>query len=124
MSRAKVKSGSSFVIVSNGASGERLALWPDRIELYHNPKLKYRMDTTGDFHTYRMELKGEDLKVYVDGKLRIDATGGLRPRSGYTSNEVAFGAAISEMTGETWWKSVKVRVAGLTCRDLAVSVRY
>ena len=122
--RVKVKSGSSFLIVSNGVSGERLGLWPDRIELFHNPKLRYAMDTTGDFHLYRMELGGADLKVYVDGRLRIDAPGALLPRAGYARNQVSFGAANSPMIGEAYWSAVRARAAGLVLRDLAVSVSY
>lgn len=122
--RVKVKSGSSFLIVSNGMGGERLGLWPDRIELFHNSKLRYPMDTTAAFHVYRMELKGRDLKVYVDGQLRIDAPGAMGPRAGYSSNDVAFGAANSGMTGEAWWDEVKARATGLACRDLVVSVSY
>ena len=80
--RVKVVSGSSFLIVTNGVGGERLGLWPDRIELFHHPDLQYKLDTTGDFHLYRMELKGADLKVYVDGELRIDAPGAMGPRQG------------------------------------------
>ena len=56
--RVKVVSGSSFLIVSNGVGGERLGLWPDRIELFHHRDLQSKLDTTGDFHLYRMELKG------------------------------------------------------------------
>ncbi len=78
--RVKVASGSSFVIVTNGVGGERLGLWPDRIELFHHPNLRFKMDTTDAFHLYRMELKGADLKVYVDGQLRIDAPGAMGPR--------------------------------------------
>ncbi len=122
--RAKVKSGSSFIIVSNGESGERLGLWPDRIELFHHSKLRYQMDTTDDFHLYRMELEGLDLKVYVDGELRIDAPGVLKPRSGYSRNEVSFGAANSGMLGEAYWANVRARASGLACYDLAVSVSY
>ena len=120
----KVKSGSSFLIVTNGVSGERLGLWPDRIELFHHRNLRHNMDTTDAFHTYRLELKGEDLKVSVDGKLCIDAPGVLKPRSGYTRNEVAFGAANSPMMGEAYWSKVKARATGLSCRDLVVSVSY
>ena len=120
--RVKVVSGSSFLIVSNGVGGERLGLWPDRIELFHHRDLQYKMDTTGDFHVYRMELKGPDLKVYVDGELRIDAPGALGPRAGYTSSEVAFGAANSGMLGEACWDHVQARATGLVCRDLVVSV--
>ena len=121
--RVKVKSGSSFLIVGNGVSGERLGLWPDRIELFHQ-KLQYKMDTTDDFHQYHMELNGQDLQVYVDGQLRIDAPGALKPRAGYASNQVAFGAANSGMMGEAWWADVKARATGLACRDLVVSVAY
>ncbi len=120
--RVKVVSGSSFLIVSNGVGGERLGLWPDRIELFHQRHLQYKMDTTGDFHVYRMELKGPDLKVYVDGQLRIDAPGAMGPRAGYTTSDVAFGAANSGMLGEAIWDHVQARATGLVCRDLAVSV--
>lgn len=122
--RVKVKSGSSFIIVTNGVSGERLGLWPDHIGLFHHRNLQHKMDTTGDFHRYRMELKGHDLRVYVDGQLCIDAPGSLRPRSGYAANEVAFGAANSPMMGAAYWGNVKARATGLTCRDLVVSVSF
>ncbi len=122
--RAKVISGSSFVIVTNGIGGERLGLWPDRIELFHHKNLRFAMDTTDEFHLYRMELSGEDLKIYVDGQLRIDAPGVLGPRSGYKRNEVAFGAANSGMVGEAHWDDVRARATGLALRDLAVSTSY
>lgn len=122
--RAKVKSGSSFIIVTNGQGGERLGLWPDRIELFHHKNLQYKMDTTDDFHLYRMELEGPDLKVYVDGEVRIDAPGVLGPRSGYSRNEIAFGAANSGMMGEAYWDDVKARASGMSCQDLVVSVSY
>jgi hypothetical protein len=122
--RARAESGSSFIIVSNGTSGERLTLWPDHIELYHHSNLRYQMDTTGDFHLYRLEMKAQDLKVYVDGELRIDAPGVFKPRSGYARNEVAFGAANSGMLGEAYWDDVKAHATGLACRDLLISVSY
>jgi hypothetical protein len=122
--RVKVKSGSSFIIVTNGESGERLGLWPDRIELYHHRNLRYEMDTTSNFHLYRMEINGRGLKVYVDDELRIDAPDALKPRSGYSRNEVAFGAANSGMLGEAYWDDIKARAAGLACYDLVVSLRF
>ncbi|MHB8897510.1 MAG: glycoside hydrolase family 10 protein [Thermoguttaceae bacterium] len=120
----KVKSGSSFVIVSNGTSGERLGLWPDRIELFHNKNARYAMDTTSDFHLYRLEIDGADLKVFVDGKPAIDASGALKARSGYDRNDVSFGAANSGMMGEAYWKAVRASSTGLVCRDLVISVLY
>ena len=122
--RVKAKSGSSYIIVSNGIGGERLGIWPDRIDLFHNSKIQYKMDTTDDFHVYRMELKGPDLKVFVDGELRIDAPGAMGPRSSYSQNAVSFGAANSGQMGEAYWDFVKARASGMTCQDLAVSVSY
>lgn len=118
----RVASDSSFIIVTNGVSGERVALWPDRIELYHHRGLQYKMDTTDSFHTYRVEMDKQDLKVLVDGQLRIDTPGVLKPRSGYARNEVAFGAANSSMVGAAYWKTVKARASGMSCSDLVVSV--
>jgi hypothetical protein len=120
----QVKSGSSFIIFANGESGERLGLWPDRIELFHNKSFEHVMDTTGDFHVYRVEIDKTDIKVFVDGKLAIDAPGTLKPRSGYTRNDVSFGAANSPMTGEARWKLFRARSTGLVCRDLVMSVLY
>ena len=122
--RVKAKSGSSYIIVANGIGGERLGIWPDRIDLFHNRKIQYKMDTTDDFHLYRMELEGPDLKVYVDGKVRIDAPGAMGPRSGYLRNEVCFGAANSGDLGEAYWDYVKAQGTSGTCRDLVVSVSY
>lgn len=122
--RVKVVSGSSFLIVANGASGERLGLWPDHIDLFHNTTLRYDMDTTDDYHTYRLVMDGEDLQVFVDGELRISAPGGLKPRGAYRRNEVCFGAANSGMLGEAYWQSVKARLDTQSCNDLVISVTY
>jgi len=94
-----------------------------RIELFHHANLKYKMDTTDDFRLYRIEVRGEDLKVYVDGELRIDAPGVMKPRPGYR-NEFAFGAANSGMMGEAYWDDVKASTSGLVCYDVVVSVSY
>ena len=121
---AKAEAGSSFVIFSNGESGERLGIWPDRIELFHHRKLQHAMDTTDAFHLYRMEVDGQDLKVFVDGKMAINAPGVLKPRSGYIRNQVSFGAANSPMMGEASWKAFRARSTGLVCQDLVLSVSY
>lgn len=120
----KVKSGSSFLIFTNGESGERLGLWPDRLEFFHHKNLKYVMDTTDDFHLYRVEIDGADVTVFVDGKLAIEAAGLLTARSGYARNQISFGAANSPMMGEAWWKAVRAQSTGTVCQDLVLSVSY
>jgi hypothetical protein len=36
-------------------------------------KLQHKMDTRSDFHAYRMRIAGNDIQVFVDGKLMIVA---------------------------------------------------
>ncbi|MFP4249983.1 MAG: hypothetical protein ACLFU7_10015 [Armatimonadota bacterium] len=120
---AKVISGSSFLIVSNGPAQERLTLWPDRIQLHHHQDISYEMDTTDDFHTYRVVTEGEDLQVFVDGELVIDAPG-TYTGSGSGARQLSFGAANSPMLGEALWRSVRARLRSQSCRDLLVSVSY
>ena len=122
--RVKVVSGSSFLIVTDGSAGERLGLWPDHIDLFHNTALRYDMDTTQDFHVYRVVIKGTDMKVFVDGELRIDAKGKFTPRAGYSRNEIGFGAANSGMVGEAHWDYVRARLHSQACKDVVVSVQY
>ncbi len=121
--RVKVISGSSFVIVMNGVAQERLGLYPDHIDLYSNRDIRYEMDTTDDFHTYRIVTEGEDLQVYVDGELRLDAPGQYSS-GGQGTRQLAFGAANSGWVGEAMWQQVRARLASQSCRDMLVSVTY
>jgi hypothetical protein len=121
--RAKVRSGSSYVLLSNGVSHDRLGLWPDHIDLWNNRTIQYKMDTTDDFHVYRVVMKDKDLRVYVDGQLRLNAVGKFKPAAN-ARNEVAFGAANSGQVGEAWWNYVKVRTDSQTCSDLVVRVSF
>lgn len=123
--RVKVVSGASHLIFSNGRSAERLRFAPDHIGFHHNRRLRHSMNAIDQFHDYRIEMKGDDIRVYVDGEPRIDGTGKFTPRSGYR-NEVAFGASNSTDQGEAWWQSVKIRAARGTrlLRDVVVSMEY
>ena len=121
---ARVRSGSSYLIFMNGESGERIGLWPDRIEFHHQKGLRFDLNTTDAFHRYRVEIAGRDVKVFVDGKPVIDAPGRLAPRSGYERHEIAFGAANSPQTGEAEWRSLRARATGAICRDLVLSVAF
>lgn len=123
--RVKVLSDDSYLIFGNGRSGERLRLSPGEIGLHHYKNVKLAMDTTTDFHTYRLEMQNDDLLIYVDGKLALDAKGKFAPRKGYR-NKIAFGAANSTEIGAALWDFVKVRTinAGQALKDIAISVNY
>lgn len=61
---------------------EMLDFWTDKIRLHYSGA-SYNMDTTNDFHTYRITVSGIDIKVYVDGTLAITATMSLAAAGGY-----------------------------------------
>ena len=59
---------------SDGKHEDILTLYTDKIELHH-AKLTHAMDTTVDFHVYRVEIKSNDVSVAVDGVKVIDGAG-------------------------------------------------
>ena len=121
--RVKVVSGNNCIIMANGITGERLVLTPGNVHLYHHSKLQHAMDTTDDFHLYRVVIQGADMQVFVDDVLRIDAPGTFTQRSGYPKNELAFGACNSPGTGEAIWSHVRACTQNASLHDAVVQVR-
>ncbi len=76
----------AFLEISDGSYLESLYIYDDRVE-FAIDNSNYYMDTTDDFHKYRVTGKGTALKVYIDGILRI--TGSLGSASG--DQTVTFG---------------------------------
>lgn len=105
----KVLSGWSNIMLSNGLATERIYLYPDRITASHSG-LRHDMDTTDDFHTYRFVQRGDDLLIYVDDELCLDATGRFTEPA--VRNDIRFGAANSTSVGEALWRAVRFRTTG------------
>jgi hypothetical protein len=121
--RVKVISGLSRVIITNGEAQERLELQPDRIELWSRKTIRHAMDTTKDFHVYRIETQGKDIQVFVDGELRLNAPGAY-VKTAANRNELCFGASDSTSLGEACWDYVRARVDSQFCQDLVLSVKH
>lgn len=121
--RVKVVSGLSSVIFSNGVACDRLVLTPDKISVY-STHAAYAMDTTDDFHTYRLVLKGQDLQVFADGKLVLDGTGKFTAPTPAGRNALQFGAASSTEVGEALWQSVRFHTGSTALFDMVVTVDY
>jgi hypothetical protein len=120
---AKVVSGKSGIIIANGVTEDTLRLLPDRISLQHAGRI-YTMDTTGAFHTYRVEIQGKDIRVFVDGTLRLDGAGQFTQPASSARNVVCFGAGSSVETGEALWRTIRLRPAGYLLYDIVVSVKH
>jgi len=121
--RLKTISGWSSVMVENGVSGEEFTFYPDQVKVRYSP-LSYAMDTTDDFHTYRIEFGGQDFRVYIDGELRIDGKGRFTREAWNGRSGIMFGASNSPGMGEGLWQSVKVRNRAATLLDLVLSIQY
>lgn len=121
--RVRVLSGWNNIIVANGVATERVSLYPDRVALYY-AKRSHAMNTTDNFHTYRVVVKGKDIRVFVDGELRLDGVGLFtEPAAG--RNDVRIGASNSGSLGEALWQSVKLRSSSgaVSVHDLVMTVR-
>lgn len=94
--------------VSNGVHEEGVQFHPDGIDLAF-ARLRHQMNTTDDFHVYRVTIQGQDLKLYVDGKLAINATGKFTQNAHVGQNLLAFGSGSSAARGESLWDWVRFR---------------
>lgn len=94
--------------VSNGVSEEGIQFQADHVNLAF-AKLRHDMDTTADFHVYRVTIAGEDLKLYVDGELAIDATGKFTHPAHNGRSQLSFGSVSSAAQGESLWDYVRFR---------------
>lgn len=120
---AKAVSGDSYLIIQDGVAQERIGIHPGYVDLFFHRDMRHEMNTTDDFHTYRVVAEDGDLQVFVDGELAIDAPGTFDSRGG-NHRQLAFGAMNSGGMGEALWRSVRARVASQGCRDAVISVEY
>ncbi|MBM3501186.1 MAG: exo-alpha-sialidase [Armatimonadetes bacterium] len=98
--------------VADGVHEESLTIFPDRLLLV-NAKREFPFDAAGGFHTYRLEVQGEDLRLFADDRLLFDGAGAfvtpaqLEP----PRNQCGFGCGASSATGEAIWEWVRFRSA-------------
>jgi Glycosyl hydrolase-like 10 len=126
------------VRVANGVTVEYLSLQEDSVGL-HFAGLSLPMDTTDKYHTYRLVFKDKDIKLYVDGTLKLDGTGHFTTPiatkeallySPYTPEQwlnvkaFLFGSATDPGTGAAYWKYIRYRTESHIIKDLVLSLRF
>ncbi len=94
------------LLVADGKHEECLTFYPDRVAS-HKTDLAVTMDTTDRFHTYRVSIAGDDLRLWVDGEPAYDGTGKFTSAAYEGRNVVGFGSISSPATGEAIWKTVR-----------------
>ena len=121
--RVKVVSGLNRIILTNGENQERIELQPGSVGLWSRGAKPYPMDTTKDFHVYRVVTQGKNVQVFVDGELRLNAPGAYTKTAG-SRNEICFGASDSTSTGEACWESLRASVDSQCIQDAVLSVSH
>lgn len=127
------------VRIANGRNVEYLTLLKNSISLQF-ADLSHSMNTSDDFHLYRIEIKGEDLRVYVDGILKLNANGKfvtpVTNKRGQIGGKLPYyldklnkcGVGIGSFSGpgksSARYKFVRYNVNKLVIRDLALEINY
>ena len=96
----------SLIMIDDDTRGSGLIIYSDAIDLNGGINgIVYEMDTTDDYHTYRLTLEGNIPKAYVDGGLVI--TGGVLQTFNGGSQYIYFeGGGYSSNVCEFSWDSV------------------
>ena len=104
---AKLKISSNYISIDfhNGAYRTLFYINTSNISVWGSSggTPSYSMDTTGDYHVYKIVRVGTNVKVYVDGILRIDTTNTISSSGKYLS----FGNEFSSSGSESWWEYIK-----------------
>ncbi|MCX6993280.1 MAG: family 10 glycosylhydrolase [Kiritimatiellaeota bacterium] len=126
------------VRLANGEHVEFLTLAPDRIGLA-KAGLSAAYNTTNAFHTYRIEAKGTDLKVYADEQLMLDGTGRFTASATDPANatpmtygledwnhcSLLIGSNSGPGQGTALWGGIRFRITGqASWEDLLLKVSY
>jgi hypothetical protein len=72
----------------------------DEICIAYPDLVKYAMDTTNDFHVYRIEAQFDNVKIYVDDNLRIEHT---LTWPGGGSQILTFGDGVGGTKSLSYW---------------------
>jgi len=103
---ARMYGGMGFVAADN-SSEVILLLNPDKVFEYWSDK-SFDIDTTDDFHVYRVAVLGNEYWIYIDGTLRIQGNTGAYNRRG-----LAFGDLSNLANAEAYWDYVAYTTGAL-----------
>lgn len=107
--------GSAGIWIEDSVGGAVLLLRDREIELYRT-SYRYSIDTS-TFHVYRIVTRGYQLRVYIDGKLAIDAPDGYRPAFGLSDpNRIMFGDGSSGASASSTWDYVRYELGPVNYR--------
>lgn len=104
--------GGVGIYVADDVREEALIVRPKGILLY-NSNLAYNWGTnekSADYHVYRIETEGTDIRVYVDGILRIEGIGRFGAGDNLFTNQVSFGDYSAGAGSRSTWDYIKYKI--------------
>lgn len=97
------------VQVSDGRHHEGLALLPNRVANYTDRFIPL-FGTTGAFRTYRLIIRGTDMRILVDGVEKVQGQNAFWKPADSPEPFIRFGSTAPRAMGEALWRSVKLGV--------------
>jgi hypothetical protein len=68
----------------------------------------HQANTMGEFHSYRLVIRGQDMAVEMDGKQVIEGEGAFRRPASSPRKFIRFGSTSKPFTGEARWEFVRL----------------
>lgn len=102
-----------FLFVRDGSRYEGIQFFEDRVQGWYDQSLIHYMDTTDQFHIYRLTAKDDDFMVYVDGLLCINGID--KYLSSSSSNVAQFGDIMDTSGYHSWsnWDYIRFNTSGV-----------
>lgn len=96
------------VLVSNGRHQEGLVLTPTAVRTFTDRF--FPMNTTSGFHDYRLVIRGNDMRIEVDGKAVIGGADAFWKPADSPQAFLEFGSSAKAFTGDSHWQHVRLGV--------------
>ena len=96
------------LLVSDGLHQDGLVLAPEKIATFLDRVVM--MDTRKAFHTYRLVIRGNDMRIDVDGVRKIVGEGSFWKPAESSEAFVQFGSNANNLIGESYWSSVRLGI--------------
>jgi len=100
------------VQVSDGRHQEGLVLLPNRVANYTDRFIPL-FGTTNAFRTYRLIIRGTDMRILVDGVEKVQGQNAFWKPADSPEPFIRFGSTAPRVMGEAFWRSVKLGVRTL-----------
>ncbi|HEX3869928.1 MAG TPA: hypothetical protein VHV77_05810, partial [Pirellulales bacterium] len=110
-----------MVHVSDGRHQDGLVLFPAQATSFADRFIP--MNTTDDFHTYRLVIRGTDMSMSVDGTQKVEGQNAFSKPADSAEPFIRFGSSAKTATGDAFWKYVRLGVRKAAAQPMSSPVK-